>query len=171
MTILISYDGSTNADAAIATAAALLGPKEASAVVLAVWEPLLVQALRAERFGSMFLAVPSDVVGEDKQTAEAARHLAEHGARLAGEAGFDARALWIADRRNIANAIIENADQLDVDLIVMGARGLAGISAYIGSVSNHVLQHAHRPVLIVPAGSRPGSEAAASEATPAPADG
>ena len=31
-----------------------------------------------------------------------------------------------------------------------GARGLTGLRAFLGSVSNHLLQHAHRPLLIIP---------------------
>jgi nucleotide-binding universal stress UspA family protein len=86
----------------------------------------------------------------DEHTERQAQRLAEHGARLAGEAGFEARALWVADERRIAATIVEGADELDADLIVMGARGLTAIAAFFGSVSNHVLQHASRPVLVVP---------------------
>jgi nucleotide-binding universal stress UspA family protein len=43
------------------------------------------------------------------------------------------------------------ADELDVTLVVMGSRGLAGLrSVLLGSVSDHVLRHIHRPILIVP---------------------
>jgi nucleotide-binding universal stress UspA family protein len=121
-----------------------------NAVVLTVWEPLTVEALRAARFGG-WAPVPPDVSEVDEQTERQAQRLAEHGARLAGEAGFEARALWVADERRIAATIVEGAGELDADLIVMGARSLTGIAAFFGSVSNHVLQHASRPVLVVPA--------------------
>jgi nucleotide-binding universal stress UspA family protein len=150
MTILFAYDGSENADAAISAARDLLGGGSAEAVVLSVWEPLIVEALRAMRFGGR-LPMLADVVDVDAQSEDEARQLAEHGARLAGEAGFEARPLWVADTRAIADTIVEGADELDVDLIVLGARGLTGIRAFLGSVSNHVLQHAHRPVLVIPA--------------------
>jgi len=89
-------------------------------------------------------------VRSDERDATRAQQLATHGARLATNAGFEARAVWIADERRIADTIVEEADVLDVDLIVMGARGLTGIAAFVGSVSNHVLQHASQPVLVVP---------------------
>jgi nucleotide-binding universal stress UspA family protein len=158
MTILIAYDGSSNADAAISAAAKLM-PPDASVVVLSVWEPLVVQALHAAKFGALTPPFPSDVADDDQHSAHAARRLAEHGARLAGEAGFDARALWAADERTIADALIEAADELDASLIVMGSRGLTGIRAFMGSVSTHVLQHSHRPALIVP----PSAEVQATE--------
>ena len=71
----------------------------------------------------MTLAVPPDVGGDDGRSAEAARRLAEHGTRVAREAGFDAEARWVAESRTIATTIIESADELDADLIVMRSRG------------------------------------------------
>ncbi len=169
MKILFAYDGSESADGAIAAAAGLLGHGGNDAVVLTVWEPLTVQALRAERFASPLLAVPFDAAEVEEHDAEQARQVAEHGARLAGEAGFDAHPLWVADDRKISDTIVEGAAELDADLIVLGARGLTGIAAFLGSVSNRVLQHAGRPVLVIPAaadrkdatGSRVAAEAPA----------
>jgi nucleotide-binding universal stress UspA family protein len=149
VTILFAYDGSESADAAIAAAGKLLAHDRLDAVVLTVWEPLVVEALRANRFGGA-APVATDVTEVDERAEKQAKELAERGARLAGEAGFEARALWAADERQIAATILEGADELDADLIITGARGLSGISAFFGSVSNHVLQHASRPVLVVP---------------------
>jgi hypothetical protein len=52
MKILIAYDGSGSADAAIATAGELLAGSDLEAVVLTIWEPVQVAVLRATRFGS-----------------------------------------------------------------------------------------------------------------------
>jgi len=111
--------------------------------------PLVVEALRANRFGG-WLPVPPDVTQVDQRAQKQAQLLAENGARLAANAGFEARALWVADERRIPATILDGADELDADLIVTGARGLAGTAAFFGSISNHVLQHASRPVLVVP---------------------
>jgi len=150
MTILFAYDGSEGADAAIAASARLLGRDDQNAVVLTVWEPLIVEALRAMRFGGSVPPVPPNVAEVDDSAEAQAEQLAEHGARLAGEAGFEARALWVADERRIADAIVERAKELGADLIVTGTRGLTGVSALLGSVSSHVVQQARRPVLVVP---------------------
>jgi nucleotide-binding universal stress UspA family protein len=149
MRILFAYDGSDHADAAIAKAGELLAGTGGEAVVLSVWEPLTVSAIRLAGLGGG-VAVPLDSASEDERSEEQARELAEHGAELARRHGFDAKPAAVADTRAIADTIVHQAEQLDVDLIVLGARGLAGVRAFLGSVSNRVIQHAHRPTLVVP---------------------
>lgn len=49
-----------------------------------------------------------------------------------------------------AEVIIEVGEKENVDLIIMGSRGLSGVSRFaMGSVSDKVLNHAHSSVLIV----------------------
>ncbi|MEW6047912.1 MAG: universal stress protein, partial [Bacillota bacterium] len=49
-----------------------------------------------------------------------------------------------------ADRILAFAGQSGADLIVMGRRGLSGVSRWVlGSVSDRVLQHAPCPVLVV----------------------
>ena len=154
MTILFAYDGSASADEAIKTAAKLLRSEGADAVVVSVWEPLMVEAVRASRFGGPFVGLPAvDPTDVDKRSEVAAQRLADAGVQLATTAGIDARALCVADSHDIAATIIQTAADLDADLIVLGARGLTGVRAFLGSVSNHVLQNANRPVLVVPGAS------------------
>jgi nucleotide-binding universal stress UspA family protein len=46
--------------------------------------------------------------------------------------------------------IVGLAEELGVDLIVVGSRGLSGIKhALVGSVSESVVRHAHCPVLVM----------------------
>jgi nucleotide-binding universal stress UspA family protein len=156
MTILFAYDGSESADAALRAAATIVDAHAADAIVLSVWEPLLVEALRAARFGA--IGVPSNAEEIDQRSERDTQQVAEHGARLAGELGFTERPLARADERSIPDAILAAADEGEADLIVLGARGLAGVHAFLGSVSNRVLQHAHTPVLIIPPKQAPESQ-------------
>ncbi|MGH7343385.1 MAG: universal stress protein [Candidatus Rokuibacteriota bacterium] len=53
---------------------------------------------------------------------------------------------------NPADVIVATAQSTDTDLVVVGARGLGGLSRLLlGSVSENVLRHARCPVLIVKA--------------------
>lgn len=148
MKVLIAYDGSRSAEAAIAAAGKLLAAGGAEAVVLSVWEPIVVEAVPLSGLGP--LAVPSNVGEADRSSEDSARELAERGAGAARAAGFEARAVWVADAEGVAAAIVSAADELDADLIVLGSRGLSGVAAALGSVSQRVLQHAKRSVLVVP---------------------
>jgi nucleotide-binding universal stress UspA family protein len=112
---------------------------------------LTVQALQAGVAGVFAPPIaPLDVPELNEESEQHAKDLAERGSDLAGRAGFDAKAAWAAEERGIADTIVARADELDADVIVLGARGLAGVRAFLGSVSNHVVQHARRPVLVVP---------------------
>ena len=58
----------------------------------------------------------------------------------------------------VAEEIVAFGDELDVDLIVVGSRGVRGIRrALAGSVSESVFRHAHRPVMVVRAKGNPPS--------------
>ena len=48
-----------------------------------------------------------------------------------------------------ADAILAAAVDLGADLIVLGAPGVNNVREFLGSVSTHVLRHAHCPVLQV----------------------
>jgi nucleotide-binding universal stress UspA family protein len=46
--------------------------------------------------------------------------------------------------------IIDIANKLEVDLIVLGSKGTSKLGQYlIGSVTNKVVQYAHKPVMVV----------------------
>jgi nucleotide-binding universal stress UspA family protein len=58
----------------------------------------------------------------------------------------------------VAEEIVNFADELEVDLIIVGSRRLRGIRrALAGSVSESVFRHAHRPVLVIRAKGNPPS--------------
>jgi nucleotide-binding universal stress UspA family protein len=49
-----------------------------------------------------------------------------------------------------ATRIIEVANRLNVELIVLGSKGQSELGQYlIGSVANKVVQYAHKPVMVV----------------------
>jgi nucleotide-binding universal stress UspA family protein len=148
--ILIAFDGSDGARAAVATAAKLLG--ERPAVVLAVWEPVAATVAAAR------VAVPDSViegalVGLDEAAERAAAALAQEGATLARGGGLAAEPAVRQAGGNVWSTIIEAAEEHDAAAVVVGSRGRSGIrSALLGSVSTGVVHHCRRPVLVGRAG-------------------
>lgn len=52
--------------------------------------------------------------------------------------------------RSIREALLEEIEEYDYDLTVMGAHGLSGVRKFIlGSVSEAVVHHSSKPVLLV----------------------
>jgi nucleotide-binding universal stress UspA family protein len=140
--ILICYDGSDEAGHAIDAAAALLGPRRA--IVLDVGSPVTA----TESIAILSPMAPAAAFEEMNLGDALAR--ARAGAERARQAGFSADA-----RGGVAaptwEAIVDIADEIDAELIVLGSRGLNGGQELLrGSVSHQVAEHAGRPVLIVP---------------------
>lgn len=149
--ILVSYDGSDDAQAAIERAARLMPDTETT--VLTVWEPLVDTLTRTASVGmSLGMAgSPSDIDKIDAANREAALRTATEGAERAATAGLLAHPLIAIRHGGIANTILGAAAEIDANLIVMGTRGLGGVKSFLlGSVSHAVVQHADRGVLVVP---------------------
>lgn len=149
-TLVIAYDGTDNARRAVRHAGHLL--KADRTVVLTVWAP--------SRAGpdpvSVDLDGPPDPTDSDDDLdialADAQRTNTE-GLKLARDVGLVAEPMCVAVVRTVWSTIIDAADKLDADLIVTGTRGTTGLRSLLqSSVSDHVLRHGRRPVLIVPPG-------------------
>ncbi|WP_405486957.1 universal stress protein [Nocardia sp. NBC_00511] len=155
--MLIAYDGSENARRAVEYAGRFLAADRA--VVVTAWEPMVRQAARLSGLsGVMQPEWMSDDDIEDIAFADA-KNINAEGVRLAKIAGLNAEARTVESGSTIWNAIVEVADELDVDIIVAGTRGATGLRALLhSSVADAVLKHCHRPVLVVPPCDRPASK-------------
>jgi nucleotide-binding universal stress UspA family protein len=142
--LLICYDGSEHAKHAIRHSARLVSAKEA--LVVTVWQPTAM-------LGGLAWAGEASMVNGgdlDRAVAEDAGRLADDGARIAQEAGLAAEPMAVEADEPVWKVLTEAADRNDAVAIVMGSRGLTGLrSILLGSVSSAVVQHAHRPVLVV----------------------
>ena len=145
--ILVAYDGSDHARAAVERAASLLPARPT--VVVCVWAPIVYTA------SSATLGAPGGVLmagaqGLDEVARERAQQLADEGAELARQAGLDAVARAVQAAGAAWHGIVRVADELDAALIVTGTRGRSAMAAaFLGSTAQGVLHHAHRPVLVV----------------------
>ena len=134
--IIIGYDGSDGAKAAVAFAGRNFAGRNAIVVTaFEDWPP----------------AVNGDALAVDEATRARIAATAREGAALAAAAGLvaDARSLFTADKA--WKAIIDAADELDAELIAVGSHGFNGLRPLVlGSVSHQLAHHAHQPVLAVP---------------------
>ena len=97
----------------------------------------------------MGLMVDYDAI--DSATEQAATAQAAAGVQVVRDAGLEATPRVAVASATIAWTILAEAAAVDADAVLMGTRGLTGIrSLMLGSVSNAVVQHADRPVVIVP---------------------
>ena len=142
--LLIAYDGSDQAQEAIAFAARTFGGARATLVF--AWEPAIL--------GSLAVGAPVPIPeGEIEHEEQLAKRVVEDGAEKARALGLVAEAEAIETASAAWQTIVDAAGRHHPDIIVMGTRGLSGVrSLVLGSVSHGVAQHASHPVLIVPSG-------------------
>jgi nucleotide-binding universal stress UspA family protein len=144
-TLVIAYDGSRDAQRAIAAASAL---RADTAVVVTVWHPPLA-APTAMPLGST-LPAP----GDDERLEQAARETAEEGVVRAREIGLDAEPAVMrgGSPDDVGHLLAQVASERGATAIVVGRRGISRLEAVVlGSVSNATVREAHCPVFVVPA--------------------
>lgn len=152
-TIMIAYDGTENADRAIDYAGRFLAAHRA--FVVTAWESGVHQSARLSALSGGMQPVLHSVVDQDIDDAlhEDARTRNARGVERAIAAGLRAEGRLAEVDSTVWGALVDAADTLDVDILVTGTRGSSGLRALLhSSVSEHVLKHCHRPVLVVPAG-------------------
>ncbi len=148
--VLIGYDGSGHARAALGAAAQLLHDRPV--IVAAIWSPIG-SAARAAR-----IALPDSVLARgaaalDDEARAAALQTAEDGAEVLRRGGVSATAVERAASHGVAATLAALAAEHAAGAVVAGARGRsATASAALGSVTHALLHVARRPVLVVRAG-------------------
>lgn len=167
--ILLCYDGSDDAQVAMDRAAKLF--PHAPVIVLAVWEPY-VEMLAQNGFGFAYAPPITDVEEIDAEVEQRARATAREAAERLRHAGMAAESRVEARRTSVAATILRVADEIDADAIVLGTRGRGGIrSLLLGSVSHDIVQHASRPVVVVPSDAVAQARDARHDPTPATRSG
>lgn len=141
-TILVGTDGSDSAQAAVAQASELARLSGARLVLITAYRSIRAMALMAA--GSS--AAIDLVEAEDQQRAEA-EELLVHALMRTDTGGL--KVTTQARTGDPAEAILSAAEEVDADLIVVGNRGMGGMSRFLlGSVPNRVAHHAPCAVLI-----------------------
>jgi nucleotide-binding universal stress UspA family protein len=142
--ILLATDGSGEAALAAQAAVDLANKTNSEIHVVHVTMPL--HALRSGYEGAY---VAGYMAEEYKQIEMSAQELLDEQAKKIEAAGGSVAQTHLRtgepDRE-----IVDLAEEIGTGLILMGSRGLGGISrALMGSVSDSVVRHAHCPILVV----------------------
>jgi nucleotide-binding universal stress UspA family protein len=131
--ILIGFDGSERSKKALNRAMTLLG-KYGEMIILAV------------------IPSPNDKTFVDADAyiflKKKAKNLVDQTILDIGEHEFKIKGM--VKEGDPASVIIDAANRLNVDLIVLGSKGQSELNQYlIGSVANKVVQYAAKPVMVV----------------------
>lgn len=145
--ILIAFDGSDAAREAVGAAGRLFAGRDAA--VVTAWRSLE-HAAGLARAGLPEAVADQAIANLDEVARKEAEQLAAEGVSLAQAAGLHAEPVVVEAGRAVAAALLERAEALGADAIVVGARGMSGVrSVLLGSVSNAIVHGAGRPVLVV----------------------
>jgi nucleotide-binding universal stress UspA family protein len=131
--ILVGYDGSVESEKALETALALSDGTDSKVLVLSVARPS-----EPESIGC---AKTLDAAHEElkKVLSRLRCRVQQNGIQIETQVAVG----------HPAQEILRNAEQNQVDLIVVGHRGISAIKELtLGSISEHVLSHAPCPVMV-----------------------
>ncbi|HEY3766316.1 MAG TPA: universal stress protein [Gaiellales bacterium] len=139
--VLYCFDGSEGAKRALERTAKLFPNHRA--VVVNVW-----QSIWNTPMAPTLAGLGAETVEKvDQAAARRSLEVAEEGARLIP--GAEARSLKESGR--VWRTVLDVADSVNASVIVVGSRGLGALkSTLLGSVSQGLVNHSHRAVMVVP---------------------
>ena len=138
--ILIATDGSENSKNAVRSGINLAKNTGAKVYAVYVIHPV---SVASGRKGPDWVKAAKDMMKEDGEEATG------YVEKMSKEENLDVESVILeGDPRD---EIIKFADKNDIDLIIMGTRGLSGIKRFmVGSVADKIVRHSEKEVLVVP---------------------
>ena len=140
--ILIATDGSEHAKHALNYAVESAVKWGAKLMILTVVPPISPLVYSSE-FGASYIPELMDDHRKSHQ-----RILSE-AANIVKNKKLDIQVVTRLEEGRPSDVIVDTAKEEDVDLIVMGSRGMGGITGFLGSTSRHVVEACTKPILIV----------------------
>jgi nucleotide-binding universal stress UspA family protein len=143
--IVVGTDGSPTAEVAVGQATTLAKLTGATLHIVNAFRAIAAHQIAA---APEAMTPPIDVNASNEASREAGLRICEAAVEVARQEGVTAEAHCVAD--DPADALVNLADQLDADLIVVGNRGMSGVKRFLlGSVPNKVSHHCPCNLLVV----------------------
>jgi len=147
MPVLICYDDSASARRALEVAASTLDGTPA--ILVHVWNPP--ERVLADAFGLRDDDAGPDYASLETAITDRAGEVLAAGEARARELGVTVKPRPERNGSSVWQTILDVAEDVDADLIVTGTHGDTAVqSGLLGSVSNALVHHSRRPVLVVP---------------------
>jgi nucleotide-binding universal stress UspA family protein len=150
--VVVAYDGSAEAQAAVRAAATLFTDR--TLVIVSIWEPgiaMMMTPPSSDPTGLAYLPPSPEAMADmDRSQRDHAEATAAAGADLARGLGAVVEHYPVAAEADVAETVVAVADRRDAAALVVGSRGLGRVKGrLLGSVSTALLHHTRRPVLVV----------------------
>jgi nucleotide-binding universal stress UspA family protein len=146
--VILGYDGSPAATAAIDVGATLF--PGAHGWVTYLWTPPFADESLRRRLWLGSTRLDEFIAAIEREGESEADRLATVGVTLARAAGWDAEPFVKRSLGGEGLGFTQLVETLDADLVLVGSRGLGGAKALLGSVSDMVVHHTPKPVLVAP---------------------
>ncbi len=140
-TIVVGTDGSANSEEAVRVAAEMAATGDGKLHVVSAYHPL-----SAADVTSIRASLPQEfrgVVDADGAVRDRIRSAVRVGRH------YDIEIVEHPVEGDATESVLDIADEVDADLIVVGSRGLRGLRRTLGSVSTRLVHHSNRSVLVV----------------------
>ncbi|NLJ77968.1 MAG: universal stress protein [Tissierellia bacterium] len=136
--ILVAVDGSEKSKKALGKAREIGELSNSDITVITV----------INTFGSPYITDPEIKVKLSKENVEYGENILKDATQVLE--GYSGAVHTMLRDGDIGGEIMEEAEEGDYDLVVMGSRGLGAFSrTFLGSVSNRVVNHINKSILIV----------------------
>lgn len=148
--ILVAVDGSEPSNRALKYAADFSVKWEAELKILAVVPKVILPVFPNEGVGAVPATLYSEMDKYQDRARAAYQKVLDDAIRAVKEINPEIMVVGMLKEGRPSSTIVETADKEEVDLIVMGSRGLGGIMGWVlGSTSRRVVDSCTKPILIV----------------------
>ena len=148
--ILVAIDGSEPSSHALVHAATLAQKFDAELILLAVVQRVMIPIFPDEGYGAIPLSAAKDMAQYQDKMRELYQNVLSEAEEKLGEEYPGVKFESILKEGRPSATIVEQAESDDVDIIVIGCRGIGGYTGWIlGSTSRKVVDSCTKPILVV----------------------